>query len=530
MSDPKNRSECAEQKLSAEEQQMQEKVDPLNSSNDTLDSPKNEKNSSVTAVLRKPLNQQSRSQIFKLTIDCFEEIFEYLSMKDLHSFGQTCKTIQQIVGGYFRQSHWAAETFIENDGISVFYADNEGAINDRMLTTVFNAFITNISYSGVLKEPLFYIESHCEEFKSVNYIYLESLMLQNTELKHFKHLLPNIETIQIRNCTIDGDFHDILLNFCPKMKRLYLQDSHLGNKWLQQSYPMLEYLELNPIPALATPNELDHFFDQNPTVKICSTSAYSLWLNRHTILESKIKLDVLEVKIYGYYTVVTNVGGNKNEANGGNNDDDDDDYNDDEDNEIPDSEDESDQDTLTIQSLCTLLNQLHGRFFKRLHFYMPKVTQKNSDYVIKLQGLEKLCIQQFSESYSLAHLIGLKELAILDGANPNDMEILANNYVNLQYLYMRNVTYDALLPFIRRSTKLKCVKLFPKDKSSFNGDFLNIVQLNEERVKLEKARKVIIYVPDNVFLTSKWTLSNGDTNLQLIEMKRSDSQEWNHHY
>lgn len=34
--------------------------------------------------------------IFALNIDCFEEIFDYLSLKDVHSFGQTCKALQKV--------------------------------------------------------------------------------------------------------------------------------------------------------------------------------------------------------------------------------------------------------------------------------------------------------------------------------------------------------------------------------------------------------------------------------------------------
>lgn len=43
-----------------------------------------------------PLNLGSTYAIFKLTIDCFDEIFDYLSLQDLSSFGQTCKAMQIV--------------------------------------------------------------------------------------------------------------------------------------------------------------------------------------------------------------------------------------------------------------------------------------------------------------------------------------------------------------------------------------------------------------------------------------------------
>ena len=41
-------------------------------------------------------SEEYRPKIFKLNIDCFDEIFEYLSLKDLHSLGQTYRTMQQV--------------------------------------------------------------------------------------------------------------------------------------------------------------------------------------------------------------------------------------------------------------------------------------------------------------------------------------------------------------------------------------------------------------------------------------------------
>lgn len=503
------------------EEQIQEKDDPINFSTDAMYSSDEANSKNVSALIQQP-------QIFQLTIDCFDEIFEYFSAKKLHMVAQTCRVMQQIVGEYLRKNYCASENVIESDGISVVYKNADGSTNERMLTTVFNAFITSITYHDVFLKPLRFIESHCDEFKSLNHLCLVCTELRCSLAKHFEQILPKLKIIQFQNCTIVGDLYEIFLRFCTNLKRLYLQDAHLGEKWLQQSYPMLEHLELLPIPSLS--NELDVFFEQNPTVTSFSTSAYSLWLNRDAFLKSKIKLDILEVKKYRYYTVVTNVRGGNN--NGATNDGDDgDEDEDDGDYALTDSDDELDDDIFTTQSLCKLINQLYDRgFFKRLFIYMPDVNKKTSDYIITLRGLEKLCIKEFSESFSLPHLITLKELAIMDGANPCEMEILANNYLNLQYLFIQNATYDTLLPFIRRSVKLKRVLVFPKDKSHFNGNFLDLVQLNEERSKLQMAQKLVIYVPDNVFLKTKWKTNNGDTNLRLIQMKRSSSYEWNHYY
>lgn len=36
-------------------------------------------------------NQPSTSSVFKLKIDGWEEVFDWLLLTDLHAFGQTCK-------------------------------------------------------------------------------------------------------------------------------------------------------------------------------------------------------------------------------------------------------------------------------------------------------------------------------------------------------------------------------------------------------------------------------------------------------
>ena len=41
--------------------------------------------------------------IFKLNVDCFEKLFDYLGKEDVHAFGQTCKRMQWVAGHYYRQ-------------------------------------------------------------------------------------------------------------------------------------------------------------------------------------------------------------------------------------------------------------------------------------------------------------------------------------------------------------------------------------------------------------------------------------------
>lgn len=39
-------------------------------------------------------------KIFNLDVDCVQEIFDYLSIKDIHSVSETCTQMQRIAGDY----------------------------------------------------------------------------------------------------------------------------------------------------------------------------------------------------------------------------------------------------------------------------------------------------------------------------------------------------------------------------------------------------------------------------------------------
>lgn len=458
-----------------------------------------------------------KNHLFKLNIDCLDKIFDYLSVKDLHSFGQTCKTIQQAAGEYFKLNHAAAPKYSENDGIYTEYSDNSGVINERTQTSGFNRFITYVSHYYERKTPLEYIEKHGSELESFQHLYLVCTNLSQSKINRFKKLFDRIEIVQIRNCTLEVDFYASFLKFCTNMKQLLVQEADVGshrnrygygsgqeeqtNSWLQQHYPKLEHLEL--IPQYSNQiTELCQFFDRNPNVRSLSVSSRCLLANRNELLKSNAKLDVLEVKVFQvprfYY-------------------DDDDDEEDDH-----------------YQTIRKLVQQLHENgFYKRLHFYVQRISQQCCDQLVQLPGLEKLCIKYFSYSpmNNLTQLTALKELVILDGANKKDMEMLANSLVNLKRLFLDKATFQDLLPFIRCSVKLHTVKFFPKNENNgMVGDIFKLITANSEREKLFDAKKVTVYVPDNIFLATKWRINNGNTNMSMVEMKRTHAYAWDNHF
>lgn len=48
------------------------------------------------------VNVETQLPVFEMNADCWDELFHFLSIKDVHLlFGQTCKTFQQVVQSNF---------------------------------------------------------------------------------------------------------------------------------------------------------------------------------------------------------------------------------------------------------------------------------------------------------------------------------------------------------------------------------------------------------------------------------------------
>ncbi|XP_055303147.1 uncharacterized protein LOC129568844 isoform X2 [Sitodiplosis mosellana] len=433
------------------------------------------------------LQPQPQSKIFKLDIDCFDEIFEYLSLKDLHSFGQTCKTMQKVSGEYFKRYYSAAETHIKNGGIDTVYSDYKRSINRRTSTTAFSQFITNITHRSYALQPLRYIRRHFGEFDSIRRVCFKNLDFDEEKGEELQRIWPNVETVHLIGCSICEDLHEIFLRHCKNnLKRLCVQsakwpafDPYVRVPWFHREYPMLEHLELIPIPPMV---ELNLLFQKNRNVKSFSTSGFDFWRNKNEFMQLNVQLDLLQIKA-SY---------------------------------------------VSVKEMSSVLWELYERgFFKRLHHCTNTVDEESSIELNLMPALEKLCIERFTVTFDLARLIKLRELVILDGANATDMDILANNLINLQRVYIGKATIEDILPFIRRSPELTKLKVIPRNEAHFNRGVLKLVTFNKEREKLVGARKVTIYVPDNIFLKTKWTTKHGDTNLKFVEMQRSGSYEWN---
>lgn len=210
------------------------------------------------------------SLLFNLNVDCFEEIFEWLSLADLRALRQTCRRLKQVVDYYINLSY--------------------------------PLMLRKLPIRDYHLKYLEHTDSNC--FNLVNQMTFLTSPLITAQIEAVKHILSRCESISIESVQIKGDFFDTFLKFCKQLKCLFISKIKSnkvigdGDEWMQHKYPTLEHISLQ---ACSYSNveiesfEFKEFCELNSSIKMFSTNFEFLWMNRNWILESNIRLDVFAV-------------------------------------------------------------------------------------------------------------------------------------------------------------------------------------------------------------------------------------------
>lgn len=221
-------------------------------------------NQKVLAFAR-PSNE-SASRMFMLNIDCFEELFEWLSINDLFALRRTCKRMKKLIDYYIktnyptiRKLHLNSKTFNE------------------LLWMNFD-LITLISEIHVTIRP---------EFDA-------------TQFELIKNFLNKIEYVYISGWKSEPNIYEVFLKYCNNMKLLLFENFLtigyviINNEWLKHRYPLLEYVHIENMPR----NEIDEFvrfFQLNPNIHALSVDFNLLVDNALRLLAAGIKFERLYI-------------------------------------------------------------------------------------------------------------------------------------------------------------------------------------------------------------------------------------------
>lgn len=556
-----------------------------------------------------PICEQS-ADILKLDIDCFEEVFDYLPLKDLISIGKTCKRLQNVCGYIFHQNYSNVLKQCAADRCDVWIKSSE-SINKHEVDH-FWRFIDRIyirKSNGL--ERFLRIHRH---FKRLKQICFNSILLTMNDTERMRETLAKVQSLRFINCEVHGSFYETILAFCPNLKHLYIDRLHIvngpsdgieakdpknsrgskhtndisvtrnstdsndvndandqknksttknlkvrrENDWLRQKYPMLEHLELISHKSLLI--ELVIFFKLNPNIRKITVNDEFLWENSEVMLYVNAKLDELTISrcsegtIFRYCEeeeeedVEEPPRQNEASANGRANVEpkDNDKTKEGTSNENANGEsssgkrkDESHKDEPNIEksneyTFFELANKLYARqFYRRLRWLcQPTFFQELADEMVSINGLTKLVLNTDTDPVALSRLKNLEELHIGRSEQITDLEMLANNLTNLTQIHFQVAFFDQIFMIISQAVKLEKIQINSildgsrrrQDGKYDNIKIINLVELNKERELLNGAGKVVIYVEEKVYLTTKWAL--GDSNFHLIRLKREESYEF----
>lgn len=522
-------------------------------------------------------NTELQPDIFKLNVDCFEEIFDYLSLGDLASFGRTCKRMQQVAGHWFRENYKervitarsrciqmgndeeikincfseyiTSITFFgntdyeygntdydgygsdsdddndtdkdrEDDSSSSSSSDDDHHHNDlsddnyfkntnreyveianfieSIRSKVQSLLVYNypISRESLNRQDFLqryrYIQSNCSK-SSINDIEFANCKITSSKIECIKNIMNGIDILQIENCYINGDVYKKILKFCSNLKILHVmkaigEKNIIGNnnRWLQRRYPTLEHFILEP--CVDQIDELWDFFNLNPNIRNFSTDSNCVLKNLDFFLKSNVTFDIFAICYLG-----------RSKFNNRN----------------------------SLNLICDILDKMYMRgFYKKVYFYFHKdqvIRQEDVNRLISVKALGKLCGQLSLGHISLSALTNLDELYIDDSSKVSDWEELTRNLPKLQRVCISETYIDHILILVSNAANLKGIMIgVLEDK--IDCVILDIFTLNKKRKQLKNAHKVIIYIPEGIYIATKRVMNQ--TECSLIQIKRIDLCDW----
>lgn len=438
---------------------------------------------------------EQTADILKLDIDCFEELFDYLSLWQLFQLSSICKRFNQVAGYCYQETY-----------------PNINIVIDRVRESYYK-FLTKHTKKNKITNKTDQLECYVEEikkfrrfkeieFRSFRLTYMKCIRKNDTiisrKVNKIKDVLSKLEFLDLNQCMIDGNLHDAILIICPNLKGLRLTFNKWNylwrdtdNDWLLRKYPSLEHFEFlgttertRPISHLIIP-----FLNSNPTIRSFAVSADFIWKQEQKLLNSNVKLDDLAILI----------------------------------------EKESQFD---LAILCSLLNKLHERsFYERLKIYFKNnISQSSIDQLASLRRLVKLYIEYVIPNdikIALSALKSLEEFRFRYSEQIGDLELFAT-LPNLKYISFDCTNFDDILMLVSRAVNLTKIRVGRLKYNSTKFSKKSLATLNTARQLLDGPSTVIIYVEESIFLQIKWTMKQEE--FEFIKVRREESYDWNHDF
>ncbi len=206
--------------------------------------------------------------------DCIYKILEFLTIKDLCVFSQTCTRLQALCNNHFLRK------YPNEDEVEMEIEDNEITYRGRNdYLKYFFYFIRNVKiYASECtfnrnnewaQRMAYFFEAKCD--RKLRRICMKGYMQLHPWCKEIEHFLCNVEIVELIDDSRHGQDMLTFLTFCPNVKKLILNgcihvenvDAVLGQKYEQLTH--FSYINGNQMHL--NPEQLKIFFETNQTVQ-----------------------------------------------------------------------------------------------------------------------------------------------------------------------------------------------------------------------------------------------------------------------
>lgn len=417
---------------------------------------------------------QPNLKFIKVNVDCWEHIFDLLSLRDILAMSETCQRMRQICGNYYRENFYGTRCIMD-DSDRLRLSNTSGFLCDKCIHGDFSRFIDTFSLESMKDFQIFLNQNLWRSLTTIDFC---GYTLIGNQLWSFTNILNNLENVQMMDLTVEDHSLGKFLALSPKLKCLRFDRVRFKpealNSVFQNIYPMLTDFQSvstkEPFPPLT------RFLQRNSSIKHLRIGYRELWKIPFSALA--IQLDCLSIYLY--------------------------------------------ENEIDVIKLANELKSLHANgFYKSLHlFYSDSIFSNNELFMNEMatcSALKLLYINIYDEfPKAMVNLTNIKELHLRNLSHDIDlseMTAAARSLINLELLWIEG-TVDQFLPFVQYSRKLKFAIL---------GDYqpaLDVSHINEVREKSGIRCKLLIGVPEWQYLAAKWNTKRPV--YDLIEITRME--------
>lgn len=422
-------------------------------------------------------NKPSRSSS-EFNIDCWQNIFDNLSLRDILVMSQTCRQLCEIAGYYFRKHfHGISCDIISNEDFLIRWFQFK-QIDFLQFIDMLNIYGQLFDYSNPLP--------NVDQYRSLTKLNLCFIDLGENQVHGLKNILNNVESVQLYNCAIYDGFLKAFFKFCPKLKclsvnRVIFKSDTASHDLFGQKFRQLRYFQYVKTNHMSYKNcALETFLRENSNIKYLELDAEDLWWNRDLVTDLNIHLDYLAAPLR--------------------------------------------LDDISAIPFANLLKRLHrDGFYEKFHFTVGSLPNEfeYQEFIDEMAGF-----RAFDQLYTVMYvrlfkMKQLKELYISGNRFACDMKELAIKLPQLERLHICGARVEFIRHFLRHTKTLRTILMISDLDSA-----LNIFALNQERERLRQAQKVSIGVSERIYLATKWKF--GQLNLPFVKIVRQESIDFDH--